>query len=38
MESKINLLAGVVDNGIFAERPADILLIGSGSGVQQIKV
>ena len=38
MESKINLLAGVVDNGIFAERPADILLVGSGSGVQQIKV
>ena len=38
MESKINLLAGVVDNGIFAERPADILLIGGGSGVQQIKV
>ena len=38
MESKINLVAGVVDNGIFAERPADILLVGSGSGVQQIKV
>ena len=38
MESKINLLAGVVDNGIFAERPADILLIGGGSGVKQIKV
>ena len=38
MESKINLLAGVVDNGIFAERPADMLLIGGGSGVQQIKV
>ena len=38
MESKINLLAGVVDNGIFAERPADILLVGSGMGVQQIKV
>ncbi len=38
MESKINLLAGVVDNGIFAERPADILLVGGGSGVQQIKV
>jgi ribose 5-phosphate isomerase A len=38
MESKINLLAGVVDNGIFAERSADILLVGSGSGVQQIKV
>jgi ribose 5-phosphate isomerase A len=38
MESKINLLAGVVDNGIFAERPADILLVGAETGVQQITV
>jgi ribose 5-phosphate isomerase A len=38
MESKINLLAGVVDNGIFAERPADILLVGDETGVQQITV
>ena len=38
MESKINLLAGVVDNGIFAERAADILLVGGRDGVQQITV
>ena len=37
MESSINLLAGVVDNGLFAARPADVLLVGSASGVQQIK-
>ena len=36
MESNINLLAGVVDNGLFAARPADVLLVGSASGVQQI--
>jgi len=38
MESNINLLAGVVDNGIFAEMPADILLVGGRDGVQQITV
>jgi len=38
MESNINLLAGVVDNGIFAERPADILLVGGRDGVQQITI
>jgi len=37
METKINLLAGVVDNGLFAARPADVLLVGSASGVEQIK-
>ena len=37
MESNVNLLAGVVDNGLFAARPADVLLVGSASGVQQIK-
>ena len=36
MESNINLVAGVVDNGLFAARPADVLLVGSASGVQQI--
>ena len=37
MESQINLLAGVVDNGLFAARPADVLLIGGDSGVNQLK-
>jgi len=36
LESKINQIAGVVSNGLFAARKADILLVGSTSGVQQI--
>ena len=38
MESKINLLAGVVDNGLFAARRADVLLVGGGSGVRRMTV
>jgi ribose 5-phosphate isomerase A len=38
MESKINLLAGVVDNGLFAARRADVLLVGDDNGVNQITV
>jgi len=38
METKINLLAGVVENGLFAARPADVLLVGSTSGVEQMKI
>ncbi|MEK9785471.1 MAG: ribose-5-phosphate isomerase RpiA [Gammaproteobacteria bacterium] len=37
METKINLLAGAVENGLFAARRADVLLVGSASGVEQIK-
>ena len=33
MEAEINQLAGVVTNGIFARRPADVLLLASGKGV-----
>ncbi len=36
MESRINLLAGVVDNGLFAARRADVLLVGDDNGVNQI--
>ncbi len=32
-ESELNQLAGVVTNGIFARRPADVLLLGEASGV-----
>ena len=35
MESKINDIPGVVTCGLFARRPADLVLIGSSSGVQQ---
>jgi ribose 5-phosphate isomerase A len=33
IESELNQLAGVVTNGIFARRPADVLLLGEASGV-----
>ena len=32
-ESEINQIAGVVTNGIFARRPADVLLLGEATGV-----
>ena len=38
IESKINLLAGVVDNGLFAARRADVLLVGSAAGVRQMTI
>ena len=37
LESDINQLAGVVANGIFARRPADILLLASPEGVRTLK-
>ncbi len=33
LEGRINQIAGVVTNGIFARRPADVLLLGTPSGV-----
>ena len=35
MESKINDIPGVVTCGLFARRPADLVVIGSSSGIQQ---
>ena len=35
LETQINQITGVVTNGLFARRPADILLLGTESGVQQ---
>lgn len=37
-ESELNQIAGVVTNGIFARRPADVLLLGADSGVRSITV
>jgi ribose 5-phosphate isomerase A len=37
LEAAINQIAGVVTNGLFARRPADVLLLGSGDGVQTLK-
>lgn len=36
LEQRINQIPGVVTNGLFAQRPADILLLGSSSGVQTL--
>ena len=36
MESELNAIAGVVTNGIFARRPADVLLLGTDSGVRTL--
>jgi ribose 5-phosphate isomerase A len=37
LEADINDIAGVVTNGIFARRPADILLLAAASGVKTYK-
>jgi len=37
LETRFNQLAGVVTVGIFANRPADVLLIGSASGVKTLQ-
>ncbi len=34
LESELNQLAGTVANGLFARRPADVLLLGTDHGVQ----
>lgn len=36
MEEKLNQIVGVVSNGLFARRPADLLLLGTASGVESI--
>lgn len=36
LESQINQIVGVVTNGLFAQRPADILFLGKESGVESI--
>ncbi len=36
LETQLNQIAGVVCNGIFAQRPADVLLLGSEEGVKTI--
>lgn len=37
MELELNQIVGVVTNGLFAQRPADVLLLGRESGVETIK-
>jgi ribose 5-phosphate isomerase A len=37
LETAINMIPGVVTNGIFARRPADILLLAAADGVKTYK-
>jgi ribose 5-phosphate isomerase A len=37
LESEINQITGVVTNGLFARRGADVLLLGTAGGVQTMK-
>lgn len=37
MEARINNIAGVVSNGLFALRPADVLLLGTAEGVKTLR-
>jgi ribose 5-phosphate isomerase A len=36
LESELNQLAGVVSVGLFARRPADVMLVGRAAGVEEI--
>jgi ribose 5-phosphate isomerase A len=36
LESEIDHIAGVVSNGLFARRPADVLLVGTATGVNKL--
>lgn len=36
LESRINQIPGVVTNGLFAIRPADVLILGGAAGVQTL--
>lgn len=38
MEEKINNIVGVVTNGLFARRSADVLLLGTDNGVETIEL
>lgn len=37
LEDEINAIAGVVDNGLFARRPADVLVLARKSGVEVLR-
>ena len=37
LETELNQIAGVVTNGLFARRPADVLLLGTAEGVKTLK-
>jgi ribose 5-phosphate isomerase A len=36
LETELNSIVGVVTNGLFANRPADVLLLGTPTGVKKV--
>ncbi len=36
LETTLNHITGIVTNGLFARRPADVLLLGTADGVQTL--
>lgn len=36
LETQLNMITGVVTNGLFAKRPADVLLLGTENGVKTL--
>lgn len=38
LETKLNQITGVVTNGLFALRPADVLLLGTDGGIKTISI
>ena len=37
LEAKLNNIVGVVTNGLFAMRPADVLILGTPNGAKTLK-
>ena len=37
LENALNQITGVVTNGLFAARPADLLILGTATGVKELK-
>ena len=37
LERMLNQITGTVTNGLFANRPADVLILGTGTGVRTLK-
>ena len=38
MEEELNKIPGVVENGLFARHPADVLVLGTQKGVEVLKI
>lgn len=37
LEERLNMITGVVTNGLFARRPADVLILGGENGVKVLE-